>query len=243
MRLQIDSVLTKKPAHPATVYSQLLKLRQQKIGSAKVCCDYVQFPIATEQTQQWTLPKSPELAKVRILQQQELQQKQNRLSEYVIKSASDAEVLTQDDLSQVEVKCKVEEELKLPGIFQYVNSKYGAPQKQLKNLLEKGCYDTRVIDTSGVGTGPNIKCPVESNIFLPTPSHGNGQLSSDPCSKPLDVPATHFPDTTEKAAQCSIFPLVFTCGHEIPFERGVGPNTLKFESRFESGNLSRALQM
>ncbi len=140
------------------------------------------------------------------------------------------------------VKVKSDEAIQLLGIYEYVHDKYGTPRKQLKNLVEKGFYETKVIDTSGMGSGPNIMCPTESHIILATPNletthlNSTNKLAPNPCNKLADHGAT-----TSLNSTLPLNSLVFASGQEI--EATLKCNTLEFESRFESGNLSKAFQM
>ena len=126
--------------------------------------------------------------------------------------------------------------IQLSGVLEYVNSKYGVPKKQLKSLFEMGHYETHVIDSSGKGSGPHIKFPLESHICLPTPNHESTLLLENT------------PETPQMctARKCSTLPrvnansLVYASEHN---DVRMKHNTLEFESRFESGNLSQAFQM
>lgn len=135
--------------------------------------------------------------------------------------------------------------INLSGLLQYVNSKYGAPRAQLKNLSEAGHYQTAIIDTSGIGNGPCIRHPVESNIFLSTPKH----ITMPYKVKNEEGTVIHKVKRKEETfaanglnrASASLLPsgqLVYTTGEEETV-RG----DLEFESRFESGNLKQAIQM
>jgi len=56
-------------------------------------------------------------------------------------------------------------------IFQYLQSKYGTPEEQLKSLAIGGNFKTRQSECSmGNGDVP-IRWPIEANIVVPTPRH------------------------------------------------------------------------
>ena len=121
----------------------------------------------------------------------------------------------------------------LSRVFSYVNGKYGVARSQLKHLVEDGNYKTITIDSSGVGYGPNIKCPVESNLCLATPHHGVLELS-----KNADL--EDIPEMTSLSSSITRDELVYSSSDGIATPSIVG---LEFESRFESGNLLQAFQL
>lgn len=143
---------------------------------------------------------------------------------------------------QFKRECQIQatEEIELSGAFYYVNVKYGTPNTQLRNLLEKGCYEAVLVDTSGVGSGPKIKCPVEAHVYLPTPTHKVCE-QPNPLNKSCIVAATgDFAPVSGIGQTYRNQPkLVYASGNETK----TGPaGSLQFESRFESGNLMQAFQ-
>lgn len=135
------------------------------------------------------------------------------------------------------------DEIELSGVFDYVNVKYGTPKTQLTNLLENGCYKTVLVDSSGAGCGPNIKCPVEARVCLPTPSHKICE-QPNPLNKSSIVAAMGVFSPVSEVRQASSHrtqpKLVYVSGKETK----TGPTeSLQFESRFESGNLHQVFQL
>ena len=121
----------------------------------------------------------------------------------------------------------------LSGVFNYVNDKYGVARSQLRHLVEDGNYNTITIDSSGVGSGPNIKCPVESYLCLATPHHGVLELNKNEKETDLeDIPVMTSCITRDM--------LIYSSSGGISTPSVVG---LQFESRFESGNLLQAFQL
>lgn len=134
--------------------------------------------------------------------------------------------------------------MKEPGIFTYVHNKYGTPRTQLQNLSEKGCYETIAIDSSGVGSGPMLNYPVEALVCLPTPRHNFGpNISCDQKKKcTVNTDKTVFSEVTSVALPTSRIrgKLVYATGQETDHDVIGG---LQFESRFESGNLLKAIRL
>lgn len=144
-----------------------------------------------------------------------------------------------------------DDEIILPEVLDYVNIKYGTPRAQLKKLTEQGSYETVNVDTSGIGSGPIIKCPVESQVLLPTPYHESSSTVSSLSSDSAKLSTHKRRSSCENAiinkvvtdiASTSSFHslesrLVYESG-QVAFMGG-----LEFESRFESGNLLKAFQM
>lgn len=124
----------------------------------------------------------------------------------------------------------------LPGVFDYVNIKYGTSRTQLRNLLEKGCYDTVRIDSSGLGSGPNIKCPVEAHVNLPTPNHKTFESTQSNMTA-MGVSCDGQPVSEENPSNGT---LVYERGKET---KPISTRTLQFESRFECGNLMQAFEL
>lgn len=128
---------------------------------------------------------------------------------------------------------------KVPVLFQYMSSKYGTPIEHLQHLSSKGTFKTNQIDSSSSGDGPVIYCPHEANICLPTPLH---LVNASPTLCPLM--------TTDSGEACHVPPqikretrkgkTVYRSDGSIEAEATLH---LKFESRFEGGNLQRAIQM
>ena len=116
-------------------------------------------------------------------------------------------------------------EFSLPQVLEYVSVKYGVPRIQLNKLNTDGHYATVAINTSDDGSGPIIKCPLESRVILPTPCHKK-TVSQANAEVGHDVP----PDVMNSS-------MVNEGGH-VAFVNG-----LEFESRFESGNLLKVVQM
>lgn len=154
----------------------------------------------------------------------------------------------------------------LSGILDYVNVKYGVPRNQLKNLSEKGCYKTKIVDTSGCGSGPSIKFPLESHKYLPTPKHGNykTKIEKGSCQSTANetvVCETNYKtkiengncqSTANETVVCdtsiessshgsSRGNLVYASGQETKV--GLSSGSLEFESGFESGNLLQAFHL
>lgn len=138
----------------------------------------------------------------------------------------------------------------LCGVFNYVNTKYGVARTQLRKLTEKGCYDTVTVDTSGVGAGPNIRCPIESCILLPTPKletqKPNPEIKST-CTANITT-ARHATTSVTSPSPSTSSPM--HCIHRGKLVYKTGQETcllpvggLQFESRFECGNLSQAFQL
>lgn len=142
-----------------------------------------------------------------------------------------------------------DEVIALPGILDYVNIKYGTPRTQLKNLSEKGFFETVVVDTSGVGSGPVIHCPVESHVYLPTPKHKNcGTTLHDHRNKMIGVNQVPICDNSSTDAKLTFtLPLPSSGGRLVYGSEQEKQNAfmgcLEFESRFESGNLFQAFQL
>lgn len=125
--------------------------------------------------------------------------------------------------------------VELPGVLEYVHMKYGTPYSQLKVLSESGHFKTNAVDTSGKGLGPTIKCPIESQVCLPTPSHAQlkkvgrkkATLGGMPLPASIDSTSLMGPELhiakTDMDLKCS--------------------GKLEFESRFESGNLWKTSQV
>lgn len=134
---------------------------------------------------------------------------------------------------------------KLPVLFSYITSKYGTPVDQLQHLSSSGCFKSASVESSGHGDGSVVHFPPEANITLPTPTHsvntspttlfplklgGTGsslipKISPGQCSS-LETSCGQLKGETRKcASEC------------IPMSR------LGFESRFEGGNLQRAIEM
>ena len=124
--------------------------------------------------------------------------------------------------------------INLPAIFDYINIKYGVPRTQLRNLSEKGCYNTFLNDSSGVGAGPNIKYPVEACVHFPTPNH----LKTN-CKPSTTIPSINSSELTTIHCKTKA-KLVYTTEEEV---KAVPKGSLRFESRFESGNLYQAHQL
>lgn len=127
-------------------------------------------------------------------------------------------------------------EIFLPEVLDYVNLKYGTPRAQLKKLTEQGYYETVNIDTSGIGLGPIIKCPVESQVLLPTPNHRKHKPTPRNTSENTALLTKDAEDQVKKGSTGS--KLVYENGQVAYCRDG-----LEFESRFESGNLLKAFQM
>ena len=130
----------------------------------------------------------------------------------------------------------------LSGIMDYVHSKYGTPKAQLKKLSKMGCYETNAIDTSGVGTGPTIKCPIESHICLSTPNlehysrHQSSKIISQQEARGHHVCAAR--QMVSASADSSRSRLIYSSEQEI-----IVTKNLEFESKFESGNLQQAYEL
>lgn len=130
----------------------------------------------------------------------------------------------------------IEEITDLPRVLDYVNIKYGTSRTQLRNLSEKGCYDTILVDSSGVGSGPNIKCPVEAHVYLPTPNH----KTCEPSVTAIRVSCDVKPVSEENLNYGTKVKPVYERGEET---KPVSTRSLQFESRFESGNLMQAFEL
>ena len=139
-------------------------------------------------------------------------------------------------------KNSTDEIISLSEVFNYVSTKYGTARTQLKNLSEKGCYDTVVFDCSGIGSGPNIKYPVESLVCLPTPTHQIPGLHLQTKKASNDTATSERTCTSRSVYRISKDMLTYASAQGINFLPAT-PGDLFFESRFESGNLSQAYKV
>lgn len=133
----------------------------------------------------------------------------------------------------------------LPPLLQYVSSKYGTPTNQLMCFCSTGSFISNTVDSSGSGCGPNICCPREANICLPTPVHSESNLQ------------TKFPIVHSIPSSAMTYAQYHAADHEkeigsIEQGKDVGSvistgkrsrSQLTFESRFEGGNLLNAIEV
>lgn len=133
--------------------------------------------------------------------------------------------------------------IELSGVFDYVNTKYGTPRTQLRNLSEKGYFETVLVDSSGVGSGPNIKCPAEAHLHLPTPTHKTSDVKLPSIVTSVAVsyvpPLLSLSEITTLTHHRNKAKLVYSSQKETMLSEG----SLQFESRFESGNLLQAFKL
>lgn len=125
---------------------------------------------------------------------------------------------------------------KIPMLWHYINSKYGTPVQHLQYLAATGNFKSTLHDSGSSGGGPLIRYPPEANISLTTPTH---QERVSPIVFPLTSmmsPKSFQEGKSENNAENSPSGI----NHGIKSEAVC---QLKFESRFEGGNLQQAIEM
>ena len=130
----------------------------------------------------------------------------------------------------------VDEKFKVSMLWRYVSSKYGTPLHHLQYLLATGNFKSILHDSSGSGGGPLIRCPPEANISLATPTHLEN-VSSAIFPLMVSVSSISFEDRKSESKGENAFTGFIHGSKTEPVCQ------LKFESRFEGGNLQQAMEM
>lgn len=125
-------------------------------------------------------------------------------------------------------------------LMHYVSCKYGTPVDQLQRLSATGTFNTISIDSSSCGRGPFIHCPPEADICLPTPNHLLN-LSS-PVVFPLNSTDTPVQSYDVHRTEREDGDRAVSSSSHSSADAEFTPE-LKFESRFEGGNLQKAVKM
>ena len=125
-------------------------------------------------------------------------------------------------------------------VYDYLRTKYGTPYVQLENLMKHG----RFVCTGGssvVGVDRRLSWPVECNIALPTPSlsslHLQPRVPFFPDGPVLGLARPSFHRTPDSSI------VVYDRLSDTQSSRSMEDGVLKFESRFESGNLHQAIHV
>lgn len=136
-------------------------------------------------------------------------------------------------------------------VFDYLHLKYGTPYHQLEHLAAKGCFKC-ISGERESGVDSRIKWPKERNISLPTPELVTAEAAISTCtldSMAADISAS--PPDVQLQSEQNEGEVVYDCNREVEsmnnaytVSAGSGPlGKLIFESRFECGNLHKAIQM
>ena len=130
----------------------------------------------------------------------------------------------------------------LPVLYSYITSKYGTPVDQLQHLSSSGCFKNASVESSGHGDGSVIHFPPEANITLPTPTH---LVNTSPTTLyPLKLGGTESRLVAEiSPGRCSCLETSHGQLNRETRKCTIPNSRLHFESRFEGGNLQRAIEM
>lgn len=148
-------------------------------------------------------------------------------------------------------------------IYEYLSSKYGTPHEQLQNLVKTGRFRCLPDEArERIGVDKRIRWPIECNISQGTPRHkASHKHSKIPMQffEPLLGQHRRPSFMQSSSANGSAHSIIFDCRNkegvgeregehkgaerEGEGERGEREEGLKFESRFESGNLRQVIQM
>ena len=128
-------------------------------------------------------------------------------------------------------------------VFDYLHLKYGTPYNQLEHLANHGCFKCSNGENKPVDS--RMRWPKERPIVISGP-----RLVMTEATQSVSSEATNF-SSSSVDAQSSEGISVYDCnmedsavsGQDKDIMESPGNNQLRFESRFESGNLHQAMQV
>ena len=155
-------------------------------------------------------------------------------------SVTDDAVTRQRTLQMNYVKHKLNEK---QTVYEYISRKYGTPMSQLQHLVFNGKYKCAPSSTDDdvrvkLGIDKRVKWPIECEITQSTPTHTTNEAQNRTPFGAGIGPLIGYERT--KLQYTGPLKVVYDrlAEAQIEFE-----NDLKFESKFESGNLQKAIQV
>ena len=150
------------------------------------------------------------------------------------------QLLGQSEEAASQLRAKSEQP-RAQSLLDYLHSKYGVPLSHLEHWTKHGRFICNLPKQLSRGVDMNIKWPVEREIVHLTPQLA--AVETSPQRVPFNIQLPPSPSPTPNKTDASPGLVVYSTdkGDVVSLDENGAPR-LRFESRFECGNLRKAVQ-